>query len=395
MSTRRLLAVYPYVPYPPDFGGRIRCFHLLELLREHFQVELVVLTSPEDDSATVRELGARVDRMFAIPSPSPPRLSRRQKIRNILSPEPWEVPLRSEQLERLVYERSGECDMVFVDSGRLLPLRRCSRSEVHVLDADDLAYIMLYRRLKKMTALKSRLGYTLEFLKTFLYELKGIAKFDVILVASDEDFQRLHRWNRKLPLHIVPNGVNIERFSGNDIESSQENLILFLGALDYEPNEFAVVWLCKSIFPKIRRLIPRAKLHLVGRNPSRLVQSLIGPGIELARNVPDVRPYLHSSKVVVVPITMGGGTRIKILEAAAAGRPVVSTSIGAEGLRFVPGMEIEIADNEEEFVRKTTELLSNSVRAETMGKLARSRVERDYTWELSKRKLAEAISPWL
>lgn len=395
MSARRLLAVYPYVPYPPDFGGRIRCFHLLELLREHFRVELAILTNPEDDSATVQELGARVDRMFVIPAPSPPHLSRRQKIRNILTPEPWEVSLRSVQLERLVYERSAECDMVFVDSGRLLSLRHCSRSEVHVLDADDLAYIMLYRRLKKMTALKRRLGYTLEFFKTFLYELKGIAKFDVILVASDEDFQRLHRWNRKLPLHIVPNGVNTERFSRNDVESSKDNLILFLGALDYEPNEFAVMWLCRSIFPKIRRHIPQAKLHLVGRNPSRLVQSLTGPGIELARNVPDVRPYLYNSRVVVVPITMGGGTRIKILEAAAAGRPVVSTSIGAEGLRFIPGIEIEIADNEEEFVRKTIELLSNRVKAEEMGKLARSRVEREYTWEMSKRRLAEAISPWL
>jgi glycosyltransferase involved in cell wall biosynthesis len=92
---------------------------------------------------------------------------------------------------------------------------------------------------------------------------------------------------------------------------------------------------------------------------------------------------------------MGGGTRIKILEAAAAGRPVVSTSIGAEGLRFIPGIEIEIADTEDEFVRKTTELLSNRVKAEKMGKLARSRVERDYTWQMSKRRLAEAISPWL
>jgi len=395
MSRRRLLAVYPYLPYPPDYGGRIRCFHLLEFLREHFRIELAVLTSAEDDSATIQELGAMVDRIVAIPSPSPPQLSRRRKVRNTLSPEPWELPLRSKHLERFVYERSGECEVLFVDSGRLLPCRRCSRSEVHVLDADDLAHIILYRRLKKMTALKSRLGYTLEFFKTFLYELKGMAKFDAVLVASDDDFQKLHRWNRKLPLHIVPNGVNIERFAYNDSESSQENLLLFLGALDYEPNEFAVVWLCKSIFPKIKRQVPRARLHLVGRNPSRLVRSLIGPGIELTPNVPDVRPYLYRSRVVVVPITMGGGTRIKILEAAAAGRPVVSTSIGAEGLRFIPGIEIEIADNEEQFVRKTIELLSNRVKAEEMGKLARSKVEREYTWEMSKRRLAAAISPWL
>jgi glycosyltransferase involved in cell wall biosynthesis len=172
-------------------------------------------------------------------------------------------------------------------------------------------------------------------------------------------------------------------------------VILFLGALGYEPNQFAVEWLCESIFPKIRRLIPEAKLWLVGRDPPKHLQSFISLGIELIRNVPDVRPYPRGSSVLVVPVTTGGGTRIKILEAAAAGRPVVSTSLGAEGLNFIPGVEIEIADSEDEFVRKTLGLLSNRAKAEKMAKLARLRVEGEHTWEMSKRKLEAVISPWL
>jgi glycosyltransferase involved in cell wall biosynthesis len=263
------------------------------------------------------------------------------------------------------------------------------------LDLDDVPHIILSRKIKRMTAVKPRLGYALELLKTLCYEIKMLTRFDVTLVTSELDLYRLRRWNPTLQLRVVPNGVDTELFRFNEIGSRREQVIIFVGALDYEPNELAVKWLCTSIFPRIRRVIPRSRLLLVGHNPSRSVQSLAGPGIEIVGKVPDVRPYLRECSVSVVPITLGGGTRIKILEAAAAGRPVVSTSVGAEGLNLIPGREIEIADTEDDFVSKTVHLLSNPGKAAGMAKLARSRVERDYTWELSKRRLAEAISPWL
>jgi glycosyltransferase involved in cell wall biosynthesis len=265
---------------------------------------------------------------------------------------------------------------------------------VHVVDLDDLPHVTLYRRIKRMSGVKKRLGYTLEFFKTFFYELRALTGFNVVLATNERDAQRLRRWNRNLLVRVIPNGVDIEAFNFTNNDFNQDKIILFLGALDYEPNERAVEWLCTSLFPQIRRQVPQAKVSLVGRNPSRLVQSLVAPGIALAENVPDVRPYLRDCSVAVVPIAMGGGTRIKILEAAAAGRPVVSTSLGAEGLNFTPGAEIEIADTEDELVRKTADLLSNRAKAEQMAKLARLRVEREYSWELSKSKLADAISPW-
>jgi len=395
LKTKRLLAVYPYLPYPPNYGGKIRSFQLLELLRKRFEIEVVGLTVPEDDPAMVRELGEKVERVFAIPSPPSPCLSRRQKIRNTISPKPWELPLHSEELGRIVHERSVGCDVVFFCSTRLLHLRHRSRGRVHLLDLLDIAHLIAYRRVKSTANLKQRLGLALEFVKTFVYELKGLPMFDMVLVTNDADIYRLRRWNRKLPLAVVPNGVDTEAYSFNPLRSSTPYVLMFLGALDYSPNEVAVEWLCRSILPKIRSVVPQVKVLLVGRNPSRLVRSFVGSGIELVANVPDVRPYFRDCSVFVAPITIGGGTRIKILEAAAAGRPVVSTSVGAEGLSLIAGAEIEIADTENDFARKTLGLLTDRARVERMTTLARRRVEREYTWELSRNKLEQAIAPWL
>ena len=150
MSARRLLAIYPFLPYPPNFGGRIRCYHLLDLLRKHFQVELAALTIPEDEPAQVKALGNKVERIFALPSPAKACLSRRQKMRNVLCAVPWELPLRSQQLERLVCEKSAAADVMFLYSARLCHLRHFSRSQVHVVDLDDLPHVTLYRRIKRM-----------------------------------------------------------------------------------------------------------------------------------------------------------------------------------------------------------------------------------------------------
>jgi glycosyltransferase involved in cell wall biosynthesis len=395
MGMKRLLAVYPFLPYPPNFGGRIRCFHLLDRLRQRFEIEVAALTIAEDIPERIRGLGEKVAGIFPVPSPAQTSPCRRQKLKNTLSSVPWELPLRSTYLEQLVYERSAKVDVVFLYSARLFHLERCARSRAIISDVDDLPHTTLYKRIERMKGIKKRLGYTLELLKTIVYELKALRRFDMVLVTNEKDVYRIHRWKRNLPIRVVPNGVNIEYFAFNSNAPNPEKVILFLGALDYEPNERAMEWLCTSIFPKIRRRMPETRLRLVGRNPSRLVHSLIAAGIELASDVPDVRPYLQECSVVAVPLTMGGGSRIKILEAAASGRPVVSTSAGAEGLNFIPGVEIEIADKEGEFVEKTIDLLSNRDRALTLAKHARLRVEREYTWEMSWNKLEDAISPWL
>ncbi len=394
-SKKRLLAVYPFTPYPPNFGARIRCFELLKLLREHFEVEVAALMSHEDDPAMLERLKSKVKGVFGVPAPRALRLTGRAKLRNILSPVPWEVPIASPEMERLVGERSRGYDVLFLFSARLLHLRSFSRSPVNVLDLDDIAHVVLYRRLRQMDGIKARLGYSIELVKTLFYEIKRLAGFDLALTASALDLSRLARWNRKLPLRVVPNGVDLTAFSSIGPRGSGGAALLFVGALDFRPNVVAARWLMKGIFPRIKARMENANLMMVGRNPTEEVLSWRGDGVEVFGDVPDVRPYLESSDVVVTPLTIGGGTRIKILEAAAAGRPVVSTTLGAEGLGFVPGKEIELADREDEFVAKTLGLLSDRDRAQRIARAARHKVEREFSWDESRRRLEQALSPWL
>ena len=182
-------------------------------------------------------------------------------------------------------------------------------------------------------------------------------------------------------IEVVPNGVDIELFQ-NSLSDEIPCQIIFTGVMNYYPNIDAVLSFARHCWPLIKAEIPQATWKIVGGAPAREVRKLAElPGVTVTGPVPDMRPYLAASAVAIAPLQIGSGTRLKILEAFAMRKAVVSTSIGCEGLAVVPGKHLFIADLPAEFAQAVVNLLTNQEMRTTLGNAGRALVEEKYSWE--------------
>jgi len=218
------------------------------------------------------------------------------------------------------------------------------------------------------------------------WEARYARRVDHCVVVSDQEASRLGSLVPRVPISVVPNGTGLDTALG---ESKGRNTLLFTGTFTYEPNADAVRFFCRSILPLIQRRIPNVKLYIVGIDPSRDIRALGASeqnasaptgNIVVTGEVPDVAPYYENANVAIVPLRAGGGTRLKILEAMALGRPVVSTAFGCEGLAVKHGEHLMIADHPEDFADRVTELLENPELVQRLCRNARRLVESRYDW---------------
>jgi glycosyltransferase involved in cell wall biosynthesis len=214
------------------------------------------------------------------------------------------------------------------------------------------------------------------------YEARVCRAFDRVVAVSPADAQALQRLVPGLEVSVVLNGVDTELYRAQPLEPAPEALV-FTGKMDFRPNVDAVLWFCQEILPRIWR--ERASVHftIVGRDPHPRVQALArDPRIRVTGYVEDVRPYIAGAAVYVVPLRMGGGTRLKVLEAMAMGQAIVSTTLGCEGIALTPGREAVLADTAQEFARRVVELLGDEERRRSLGRWARRLVEAHYDWRV-------------
>jgi glycosyltransferase involved in cell wall biosynthesis len=213
----------------------------------------------------------------------------------------------------------------------------------------------------------------------------------VVLACSEVDARTFRRLRPDRPVVVVPNVVDVE--GDGWAGEGEAATLLYQGGLDWYPNRDAVWFFASRVLPHIRRAVPAARLVVAGRNPSAGFARRLArvPGVELAGPVEDMRTVLRRASLSVVPLRIGSGTRLKILEAAAAARAVVSTRLGAEGLGFVDGEEIVLADEPEALADAVVRLLGAPGRRAAMGRAAQRRVEQDYSLDVLVRGLARAL----
>jgi polysaccharide biosynthesis protein PslH len=225
-----------------------------------------------------------------------------------------------------------------------------------------------------------KLMYAMEFRKMFRYERAIVCKFQHVITVSDNDRRILAQWVDGDRITVVPTGVDLAEYrpgpaetdkAAMDSSSASAPLLTFVGAMDWEPNIDGIEYFCSEVWPLITAEVPRARLRIVGRNPGRRVQkwassaddgsidnSSVGDhAIEVTGRVPSVVEHLRQSAVVIVPLRIGGGTRLKIYEAMATGKAVVSTTVGAEGLDVQHGRDIILADDPGSFAQAVIMLL--------------------------------------
>lgn len=213
-----------------------------------------------------------------------------------------------------------------------------------------------------------------------------------VIAVSQEDANAMRSEYGARRVTAIPTGVDIDYFAPPEAAGPAADLV-FVGSMDWLPNIYGVQWFVKEILPLIRKVRPACSLVIAGRRPKPEVLRLPekDPGIRVTGTVEDIRPYLWTSGISVVPLKIGGGTRLKIYEAMAAGIPVVSTTIGAEGLDVRNGEDIHIADSPVDFAARCVELLNDTVAHRRMADTAMEMVRSRYSWEIVSRKFEDLL----
>ena len=228
-------------------------------------------------------------------------------------------------------------------------------------------------------------------------ELDACRRMDRVITVSRADAAVLGSVLPSLSPAIVPNGVDVSRFTPSDVpEEARSPSAVFVGRMDYRPNVDAVHWFCSEILPLVQRVVPAFTFTICGTNPVPSVRKLDRlEGVEVTGRVADPRPYLDRAAVAVTPIRAGSGTRLKILEALAMGRPVVATTLASEGLETVAGKHLMIANQAADFADQIVHLLENQAERRRLGQAGREFVERRHDWKTVVSMLEEVYAEML
>jgi sugar transferase (PEP-CTERM/EpsH1 system associated) len=382
----RILTLNHAVPFPPIGGGDLRTFHLLRALARRHEVTVVGFSCDDPrEPAPFPVETAEVDwdwpPLYRAMHGGDPEASRAAYEELLASDEPWFVSwLASAAMDDLL-RRVGRrgFDLALVEHSnmaRYLPALPARLPKV--LDFVDLHTLMRQRKAEADDGPERDLTHR-EAERTRRFESRVASRASVCLAVSEAEAEAARRLLGAADVRVVPNGVDTTRFRPAE-GAGEDGYLLFTGTMDYAPNVAAAEHFVAQVWPLIRREVPGVTFHVVGARPTPAVLRLAGDGVEVHGQVPDMGPYFRQAAVVVVPLLHGGGTRLKILEAAASARAVVSTRLGAEGLDLADGRDLLLADAPADFARAVVGLLRDPFRRAEMGRQARIAAER-YDWE--------------
>jgi polysaccharide biosynthesis protein PslH len=390
------------LPFPLTSGKRIRTYNLLARLAARHRVTILCHKNPDRREAlgaeeAFRALGVEtvvVDR--AVPSKSGPGFYARLA-GNLLSPLPYSVATHaSPQLAEAVRAHAAE-HRVDVWHCEWTPYAQVLRDALGERLAEVKWSVMahnveslIWRRYVETAENPMKRWYIRQQLKKFeKFERWAYSNATAPIAVSRADADLMRDEFGAPRVSVVDNGVDVDYFRPQrDVERSQTRM-LFMGSLDWRPNQDAANLLLSEVLPAVRRAVPHATAVLVGRRPPEWLRALVEatPGAELHADVPDVRPFLARCGFLVVPLRIGGGSRLKILEALAAGTPVVSTRVGAEGLDLAPGRDLLIADTREELVSTAIAAIRRPEELSDAAESGRRQVLDRYSWELLAERL--------
>jgi polysaccharide biosynthesis protein PslH len=379
----RILALSLGIPFPPIGGGLLRTFHLLRALSSEHEIHLVAFVYGDEAggapfpihvTAVPWTWSVAYQQMTGADSEASMRMYELLAHR---SDDPWFVssvdasPFLS-VLHRLVRE---QFDVVLVEGTPMAQyLSVIPRHVPRILDLLDVQSLVA-RRAVDSAPPEARRARAREAERTLSFEREAVRQSDACLVVSEQEGMAARELLGASHVHVIPNGVDTNFFVPT-APADDSTAILFTGTMNYPPNVDAARYFVAEILPLVRQGEPRATLHIVGSNPTFEVTSLGCDSVIVHGRVPDMRPYYRAAAVVVVPVREGGGTRLKVLEAAASGRAIVSTTLGLEGLDFAPGRDAVVADTAADFAMQVVELLHDAPRRELLGAQARERALR-------------------
>ena len=374
---------------PLDKGGKLRTWHLMRHLAQRHEITYLAFKEPAQPAADVegmREVAARVETVTrSEPAKGTLRFYADAAL-HLVDPLPYAVgkyrsPAFRRRLNALL--RTQRFDLIVCDflvPVVNLPTRLPCPAVIFTHNVES----AIWRRHAETKANAiGRFLYGVQYRRMLRFERKTLARFDGVLAVSDADrqtFAALYPGAIRQPVHVVPTGVDTDYFAPAASDPASRTLV-FTGSMDWLPNEDAMQFFCRDILPLIRAEEPGVSLSIVGRAPTPAVKRLAEEhGVKVTGRVDDVRPYMKEAAVYVVPLRIGGGTRLKIFEAMSMGKAVVSTTVGAEGLPVTHGEHVVLADEPAAFAREVVHLLRDAARRASLEAAARALVVERYDW---------------
>jgi sugar transferase (PEP-CTERM/EpsH1 system associated) len=385
----------------PDFpecssGAPTRSYHIIRALTHEHDVSLLALTNSSQEKREVHPpQGLKLQQYaeVALGEVSRPRKRLRQVFQLLRGRSPTLESYRlkevQEELDALFVKR--HYDVVLFESSLMAAEYRLPTSTQVIIDEHNLEYEILYRTYQCGGSLIRRWYNWWESRQVRSAELRRCSHSRGVLVTSAREASLLKASLPNTSVHVVPNGVDLENFRDAHNVRELDDCIVFTGSMQYYPNIDAVLHFARECWPLIRSKAPRATWAIVGRNPPSSVLKLGNvPGITVTGSVPDVRSYLAAATVAIAPLRIGSGTRLKILEALAMKKAVVSTSRGCEGLDVVPGTHLIMADQPEAFAQCVVDLLQDQDKRAALGSAGRE-FARAYSWQRIGDALVDAV----
>jgi polysaccharide biosynthesis protein PslH len=386
-----ILYVSPMPASPPRFGAQARVHGLMtQLARRHNLAAVILLDEEFDAEECRRAMQSYCREVVLVPNPHRSLLKHRlRQLRSLASTRSFErlrvtVPALQRALDQVLLARRfdivnlefsflGHFELRQAPSGERLPLR--------VVDSHNIDYELARQYARAGDSLARRLYARANWRKLRREELGTYRDADGVYLCSAADERRLLDQVPGVRTAVIPNAADVEYYQPRPTDPRPDGrTVVFFGLLSYVPNLDGVIHFVEDIWPRIAEAHPDARLKIVGGRPPPSLLALAGPRVELTGFVPDLRPHLAAAAAVVVPLRLGGGTRLKIVEAMAMGKAIVSTTLGAEGIEAAPGRDLLIEDQPAAFADAVNRLLADPHLAACIGQSARRLAVERYSW---------------
>lgn len=381
----KILHLMPYVPVPPIFGGALRIYHLLKHMVQRHEVTVVAYGSPDDHRRMVEYFDSQLHAIHTVP---PPWIARHRRLGQLYtlgtshsffySQLAGQGEAMQRQLDRLLVEHDFDIVQAeFAPMGYF----QLHTDAVRILDAHNVEYDNFRRMWLNTRSLIRKLHYYREYKKFVREEIEVCRKHDAIFVTSARDKEILDADVPSTPKFVVPNGVEVSYFKPSTVSPEPHSLV-FTGMMAYVPNYDGILYFLDEIFPLIRQEVPDVKIYVVGNRPPKELLKRASERVVITGYVEDVRPFVWRASVYVVPLRMGSGTRLKVLEAMSMKKPIVTTSIGCEGIDVQHGESALIADTPPTFADAVVELLRHAELRHTLIRNGYDLVCSHYEWSV-------------
>lgn len=396
----KILWISHILPYPPKGGVTQRSYNLIKEVAKENDVYLLTfnqkawLSTEKDILKAKREfqLFCKLVEISEIPSEKSNWAWHKLVIQSFFSKNSYSVNwTKSKMMQQRIEEflSKNHVNLIHCDTIGLAEYAKDVKGIPKVLNHHNIESHMILRRAKKVGNLLKKVYFYLEGVKLRKYEKKMCPFFDVNLAVSELDKERLlHIVQNLNNIEIIPNGVDTNYFIPLNEKITRHNLV-FAGRMNAYSNEDAAIWFLKEIWPLLKKEVSDATFTIAGRNPTHRIKKFAknDPSIIITGYVDDIRSSIQQAEVYVCPIRDGGGTKLKLLDAMAMGKAIVSTSVGAEGLELKDGEHILIADDSASFASQILKIFNNLALRTDLANKSRELVEKRYSWEKIGKKL--------